>query len=91
MAPTLIGTSTLFLDEASRAAKTVKSGYLQPEVRSQTQSSKTITKDQNQYKWHIVWRNVIFFIYLHYAGLYGLYLLLTQARWYTVLFGKYII
>lgn len=29
------------------------------------------------YQWHIVWRNVIAFMYLHYACLYGLYLIVT--------------
>jgi len=31
-----------------------------------------------------VWRNIILFVYLHIASLYGLYLALTSAKWSTV-------
>ena len=40
------------------------------------------------YKKEIVWRNVILFIYLHAAALFGLYLMLFVAQWNTLLFGK---
>lgn len=36
----------------------------------------------------IVWRNVIGFGYVHLAAIYGAYLLLTSARYYTIAFGK---
>lgn len=38
----------------------------------------------------IVWRNVAIFAYLHTAAVYGAYLFLTQAKWATCAFGKYI-
>ena len=39
----------------------------------------------------IVWRNVILFIYLHLAALYGCYLALTVAQWATVIWCKNLI
>ncbi|KAK9884982.1 hypothetical protein WA026_009213 [Henosepilachna vigintioctopunctata] len=36
-----------------------------------------------EYKWRIVWRNVIAFIYLHTFSIYGLYLVFYQASWWT--------
>jgi len=35
------------------------------------------------YKMEIVWRNVIIMTFVHAGGLYGLYLLFTQAKWQT--------
>ncbi|KAF6213874.1 hypothetical protein GE061_011599 [Apolygus lucorum] len=44
-----------------------------------------------KYKWKIVWRNVIAFIYLHIASLYGIYLAAVVCKWetigFTMLFG----
>lgn len=37
----------------------------------------------------LVWRNIILFVYLHLAALYGIYLMFTSARIYTSLFGKF--
>ncbi|XP_049853598.1 acyl-CoA Delta-9 desaturase-like [Schistocerca gregaria] len=36
------------------------------------------------YEWRIVWRNVIAFVYLHTASLYGIYLAITTAKLLTV-------
>lgn len=36
---------------------------------------------------HIVWRNVIAFIFLHIAGVYGGYLFFTQTMWKTRIFS----
>jgi stearoyl-CoA desaturase (delta-9 desaturase) len=36
----------------------------------------------------LVWRNIILFIYLHIAALYGLWLMLTSAKWTTGIFGE---
>lgn len=43
------------------------------------------------YKRQIVWKNVVLFIYLHLAALYGLYLVFTSAKMNTLIFGKYYI
>lgn len=46
-------------------------------------------KHANARKIQLVWRNIILFIYVHLAAVYGAYLMLTfQARLYTVIFGK---
>lgn len=39
-------------------------------------------------KIRLVWRNIILFIYLHLAAVYGLWLLLTSAKLITSIFGK---
>lgn len=36
----------------------------------------------------LVWRNIILFAYLHFAAVYGLYLMLSSAKWSTCIFGK---
>ncbi|XP_055371723.1 acyl-CoA Delta-9 desaturase-like [Condylostylus longicornis] len=41
-------------------------------------------------KLHLVWRNIIAFTYLHLAALYGAWLALTSAMWYTVLFASFL-
>lgn len=41
-------------------------------------------------KFALVWRNIIAFTYVHIAALYGAWLMLTAAKFYTVLFGKII-
>lgn len=38
----------------------------------------------------IVWRNAILFAYLHVAAIYGLYLAITSAKFYTDIFGKFV-
>jgi hypothetical protein len=49
------------------------------------------TKDSGDTKFwsQIVWRNVIAFLYMHSAALYGLYLAVTKMKGITVLWGKY--
>jgi hypothetical protein len=41
-------------------------------------------------KIEIVWKKVIFFAYLHIGAIYGLYLLVTEAKWATWLWCKYL-
>jgi stearoyl-CoA desaturase (delta-9 desaturase) len=36
----------------------------------------------------LVWRNIILFAYLHLAAIYGLWLMLTSAKWSTGIFGN---
>ncbi|XP_043674372.1 acyl-CoA Delta-9 desaturase-like [Vespula pensylvanica] len=43
-------------------------------------------KSEPKYKWKIVWRNVIIFLYFHISAMYGAYLFFTVVRWYTVIF-----
>lgn len=37
----------------------------------------------------LVWRNIILFVYLHIAAVYGLWLMFASAQWKTGIFGKY--
>jgi stearoyl-CoA desaturase (delta-9 desaturase) len=37
----------------------------------------------------IVWKNVILFLYVHLAAVYGLYLMFTKAKGLTSLWGEY--
>lgn len=39
-------------------------------------------------KYAIAYRPVLTFAYIHIAGLYGLYLCFTSAKWATIAFGK---
>nr|AGO45840.1 acyl-CoA desaturase HvirGATD [Heliothis virescens] len=45
-------------------------------------------KPNRDYEWQVVWRNVLAFVYLHVAAVYGLYLMFTfKVKLYTILFG----
>jgi len=48
-------------------------------------------EEDSTYRLEIVWRNVLVFVYLHIAAVYGGYLMLTAAKWYTVAWGNIII
>ncbi|KAG8036723.1 hypothetical protein G9C98_004045 [Cotesia typhae] len=91
MAPNLFGNSaTLFLEASQNVAqdkkinvdiknnKPVKVATKQPKA-----SDKSSNSDNKDYKWKIVWRNVIAFVYLHVGALYGLYYLVTSAKFAT--------
>lgn len=41
-----------------------------------------------EYKLQIVWRNVLLFAYLHLAAVYGAYLMIFEAKWFTVAWSK---
>jgi hypothetical protein len=47
------------------------------------------SKPPQKYSRQIVWRNVILFVYLHLAAVYGAYLMLTSAKIITTVFGVY--
>lgn len=51
-----------------------------------TQSNET-SREKSKYVRRIVWRNVVIFLYLHIASLYGIYLACTSAKWMTVIFA----
>ncbi|KAJ8721555.1 hypothetical protein PYW07_002330 [Mythimna separata] len=47
-----------------------------------------IKRKNRDYEWQVVWRNVLAFVYLHAAALYGFYLMFTgKVKLWTVLFG----
>ena len=58
----------------------------QPEEKQEDSSAKDAAP--KEYRLEIVWRNVMVFIYLHAAAFYGLYLMVTVAKWPTVAFGN---
>lgn len=83
MAPNLIGSSALFLAETTTTSEEPVPVISRPSHHHQS-SNKQITKSEHpQYRWEIVWRNVLAFIYLHVAGLYGFYLFLFVCSWKT--------
>jgi stearoyl-CoA desaturase (delta-9 desaturase) len=45
--------------------------------------------DDSAVQHKIVWRNVILFVYVHLAALYGLYLATVRAKGLTVFSGEY--
>ncbi|KAJ8675191.1 hypothetical protein QAD02_010977 [Eretmocerus hayati] len=48
------------------------------------------TKKYPEYRIQIVWRNVIIFVLLHTAALYGLYLAITSAKLVTTIFAFFL-
>lgn len=44
-------------------------------------------RQANRRKISLVWRNIILFAYLHIAAIYGLWLMLTSAKWSTGIFA----
>ena len=61
-----------------------------PSETEQKSSIKTAEASNNhQVQRRIVWRNVIVFIYVHVAALYGIYLLIVKAKGLTLLCGEY--
>jgi hypothetical protein len=46
-----------------------------------------IINDEKEFKQKIVWKNVLIFIYLHIAAIYGIYLC-AFAKYQTLIFGK---
>ena len=41
-----------------------------------------------EYKYKLVWRNIILFVLLHLASVYGLYLVFTEAKLWTNIWGR---
>ncbi|KAL6268608.1 hypothetical protein P5V15_001740 [Pogonomyrmex californicus] len=39
----------------------------------------------SNYKWKIVWKNVVIFAYVHLAAIYGLYLCFFKAKYWTII------
>jgi stearoyl-CoA desaturase (delta-9 desaturase) len=82
MAPNITGSPTgvLFEDDIVETVAV-------PSVEPKNDDSKPPQK----YRRQIVWRNVILFIYLHVAAVYGAYLMLTSSKIITTVWGVYCI
>jgi hypothetical protein len=50
----------------------------------------TAASNDWQFQRTIVWRNVIIFLYVHLAALYGLYLTFFKIKVLTVIWGEYL-
>ncbi|XP_029048713.2 acyl-CoA Delta-9 desaturase-like isoform X1 [Osmia bicornis bicornis] len=84
MAPNLFGTSaTLYLEASQQDVHQDKS------TTEKSNNQKVVVQKSStakpKYKWNIVWRNVIAFIYLHIGALYGFYLFFNGTKFYTSL------
>lgn len=96
MAPNLFGNSaTLFLEASQNVAQDnnkpnvdIKTNKPVNVTTEQSITNNTNTNNNKKYKWSIVWRNVIAFIYLHVGSVYGLYLLFTGAKLLTFMWSK---
>ncbi|XP_031842359.1 acyl-CoA Delta-9 desaturase isoform X2 [Nomia melanderi] len=89
MAPNLFGTSaTLYLEASQQDVHQDKS------ATEKTNAQKLIVQKSpaspSKYKWNIVWRNVIAFLYLHIGAIYGLYLFFNSTMFYTFLWSIFI-
>lgn len=88
MAPNLFGSSaTLYLEASQQDVHQEKSTIEKENNQKLIQKS---SSSKSKYKWKIVWRNVIAFIYFHFGGLYGFYLWGNgSTKAYTILWSKY--
>ncbi|XP_066994123.1 acyl-CoA Delta-9 desaturase [Anabrus simplex] len=63
-------------------------GIIEPPVEQiQPVDIKAQETKPKEYKREIVWRNVILFVYLHVAALYGVYLMFTSAKLLTTIWA----
>jgi len=88
MAPNLFGNSaTLFLEASQQDVSQNKSAA--EKTVTQNLSNQKAQSSKPKYQWKIVWRNMIAFTYLHLGALYGLYILITAAKFYTFLWSTF--
>ncbi|XP_076673214.1 acyl-CoA Delta-9 desaturase [Andrena cerasifolii] len=84
MAPNLFGTSaTLYLEASQQDVHQEKSST--EKANTQKLVVQKSSSPKSKYKWKIVWRNVIAFLYLHIGALYGFYLLFIETKFVTTL------
>lgn len=93
MTPNMLGSTTLLLAEVTEQPQTKKGQEPLPSTSAAVPrpalQDTPATKDDDEYKWRIVWRNVAGMVYLHGGAIYGLYLLFTSAQISTFIWGKY--
>lgn len=89
---TLLGTSPLIIAEAiQQPLKNNEHLKASNNQFKQTVPKKANTPKELPYKWEIVWRNVLAFIYLHVGALYGLYIFFYLCQIKTALWGKFLL
>ncbi|XP_043253683.1 acyl-CoA Delta-9 desaturase-like isoform X2 [Colletes gigas] len=88
MAPNLFGTSaTLYLEASQQNVR--QDGQSPEKLKLQKHVVQPTSDVTPTYKWNIVWRNVIAFIYLHFGALYGLYLMFNGTKLYTIVWSLF--
>lgn len=83
---TILGVQEEFKQPTSRAAshrKAAAAAAVRPAAQVTSEE-----KSSGDPPLQIVWRNVLIFIYLHAAALYGFYLCFTAAKWATLSWCK---
>ncbi|KAF3423489.1 hypothetical protein E2986_10617 [Frieseomelitta varia] len=84
MAPNMFGSSATLYLETSHQEKSATEKASNQTLQSQKSST------QSKYKWRIVWRNVIAFVYLHLAAVYGIYLSFTAIKLQTTMWAIFL-
>lgn len=84
MAPNLFGTSATLYSEAAQQGVHQEKSVPEKESPQKLTVQKSSTSPAQKYKWNIVWRNVIAFLYLHIGAVYGLYIMLTVTQYKTI-------
>lgn len=75
-------------DSAILGEKTLGNNNKQSPSNKSDTGHTAAAEDQNQSAIQIVWRNVLIFVYLHVAALYGFYLCFTVAKLATLVWCK---
>lgn len=100
MAPHLMGNTILLAEQSidQEPSKTTETSSDNSDSNSKTStvqqntvetSTNPSTNEKKPYKVELVWRNIIIFIYLHIAAIYGLYLSFTSVKVVTLIFGEF--
>ncbi|XP_035732219.1 acyl-CoA Delta(11) desaturase-like isoform X2 [Vespa mandarinia] len=89
MAPNLFGTSASLFLEASQQNLIQEKSTTEKTSTPKLETQKSL-RSKSKYKWKIVWRNVIAFLYLHISALYGFYMCFTGAKLITVIYTFFI-
>ncbi|XP_025830430.1 acyl-CoA Delta(11) desaturase-like isoform X2 [Agrilus planipennis] len=96
MAPNVLGSTALFLTEATTTSEEpvvlsrTSTKVQPPSAQASSRSSQKLSSQQPHYKWDIVWRNVLAFIYLHVGAVYGLYLFIFKCYWSTFIWTYFV-
>ncbi|KAJ3641784.1 hypothetical protein Zmor_028262 [Zophobas morio] len=83
MAPNPLGKSNYY-SSAEPVQIISKPGVQQDVQRYQPKIDRSATP---KYRWQVVWRNVLIFVYLHVAAFYGIYYFFTAAKALTLLYS----
>uniref|UniRef100_A0A6B2E899 Putative fatty acid desaturase n=1 Tax=Phlebotomus kandelakii TaxID=1109342 RepID=A0A6B2E899_9DIPT len=96
MPPNLFGNTLLLAEGTLEAEKSASQATDESQIKTQTiktneeagPSSKVVKEEP--FKVQFVWRNIMIFLYLHLAALYGVYLQVTSAKLITFVFALFL-